>query len=102
MTTKITVYPITGRQLSFLRVPHRWCEECNLTIRLVHSVVAELDRDDIEVEVKPWIRNAFAALRRGGWHAPVVTINDKVFTQGIVPDAAELRARLAATAGAAI
>ena len=90
----ITIYPITGRQWGPLRIPHRWCEECNLTIRLVRQVVGELGREDVRVEVKPWIRHLFDALRRGGWHAPVVTIDGKVFSQGIVPDAAALRERL--------
>ena len=92
---KITIYPITGRQLGPLSVPHRLCEECDLTIRLVRRVVDESRRDDLEVEVNPWLRHMFDALRRGGWHAPVVTIDGKVFSQGIVPDANALRERLA-------
>lgn len=92
--TTITVYPITGRQL-FFRVPHAWCEECNLTIRLVRSVVADLD-GDVEVLVKPWFNHLFDALRRGGWHAPVVTIDGRVFSQGVVPDEEELRSAIRA------
>ncbi|MDP6605846.1 MAG: hypothetical protein QF664_06260 [Dehalococcoidia bacterium] len=34
------------------------------------------------------------ALKRGGWHAPVVTIDGKVFSQGVVPDERELRLAL--------
>lgn len=90
----VTIYPITGRQLGPLRIPHRWCEECDLTIRQVRRVVEELRREDVQVQVKPWIRHIFDALRRGGWHAPVVTIDGKVFSQGVVPDADELRERL--------
>lgn len=90
----VTVYPITGRQLGPLRIPHRWCEECDLTVRLVQRVVGELGRADTEVTVKPWIRHMFDALRRGGWHAPVVTIDGEIFSQGIVPDAEELKERL--------
>lgn len=92
----VTVYPITGRQLGPLSIPHRFCEECNLTIRRVRQVVAELGRDDIEIEIKPWLRHPFDALRRGGWHAPVVTIDGRVFSQGVVPDAAGLKAALQA------
>lgn len=88
---QVTVYPITGRQL-FFRVPHSWCEECDLTIRLVKSVADEIG--EIEVRVKPWLNHLFDALRRGGWHAPVVTIDGKVFSQGIVPDEAQLREAL--------
>ena len=92
--TTITIYPISGRQIGPLSIPHRLCEECDLTIRLVRNVVDELGLDDVRVEVKPWLRHMIDALRRGGWHAPVVTINGKVFTQGIVPEAAALKARL--------
>lgn len=92
----ITIYPITGRQFGFLRVPERWCEECDLTIRKVRAVVAELGREDIQIEIKPWIRHIFSALRRGGWHAPVVTIDGKVFSQGVVPEADALKERLQA------
>ncbi len=48
--TTITVYPISGRQL-FFRVPHSWCEECDVTIRLVERVVDDLD-GDFDVRVK--------------------------------------------------
>jgi hypothetical protein len=92
--TNVTVYPITGRQLGPLSIPHRFCEECNLTISRVRQVVAELGRDDIDVQIKPWLRHAVDALRRGGWHAPVVTIDGRVFSQGIVPDGEGLRAAL--------
>ncbi len=94
----VTVYPITGRQLGPLSIPHRFCEECDLTIRKVQQVVAELGRDDTNVEIKPWLRHALDALRRGGWHAPVVTIDGRIFSQGVVPDAGELKAALEATA----
>jgi hypothetical protein len=49
---KMVVYPITGRQFWFLSVPHSWCRECDLTIRAVSSVAAEVG-DTVEVEVKP-------------------------------------------------
>lgn len=96
---KVTVYPITGRQLGFVSVPSRFCEECDLTIDLVRRVAAELD-DRVEVEVRPWLRHVFDALRRGGWHAPVVTVDGKVFSQGVVPDYDALRARLLEPAAA--
>jgi predicted dithiol-disulfide oxidoreductase (DUF899 family) len=90
----VTIYPITGHQFGPLRIPHRLCEECDLTIRKVRKVIDELGRNDVQIEVKPWLRHLFDALRRGGWHAPVVTINGKVFSQGVVPDTEELKERL--------
>jgi len=90
---EITVYPITGRQL-FFRVPHSWCEECDLTIRMARRVAEQVG--DVEVTVKPWFNHLFDVLRRGGWHAPVLTIDGEIFSQGIVPDEDELRQALTA------
>lgn len=90
---KVVVYPITGRQFWFLSVPHSWCRECDLTIRAVSSVAADVG-GRVDVEVKPWLRHAFEALRKGGWHAPVVTIEGRVFSQGVVPDQKRLKAVL--------
>ena len=90
--TVVTVYPMTGRQL-FLNVPHSVCEECDLTVRLVRRVASDLPH--VELRIKPWFNNLFDALRRGGWHPPIVTINGKVASQGVVPDEVELRRALA-------
>ena len=89
--TVVTVYPMTGRQL-FFNVPHAICEECDLTIRLVQRVASDLP--DVEVRIKPWFNHLFDALRRGGWHPPVVTINGTITTQGVVPDEDRLRRAL--------
>jgi len=91
--TVVTVYPMTGRQL-FINVPHAICEECDLTVRLVERVASDLPH--VEVRIKPWFNHLFDALRRGGWHPPVVTIDGKVSTQGVVPDEESLRRTLAA------
>ena len=87
----VTVYPMSGRQLG-VNVPHAVCEECDLTVRLVQRVTADIP--NVEVQVKPWFNNIFDALRRGGWHPPVVTINGKIATQGIVPNEARFRRAL--------
>ena len=86
--TVVTVYPMTGRQL-FFNVPHAICEECDLTVHLVQRVA--LDLPHVEVRIKPWFSHLFDALRRGGWHPPVVTINGRVSFQGVVPDEDMLR-----------
>ena len=89
--TVVTVYPMTGRQL-FFNVPHAVCQECDLTVRLVNRVASDLPH--VEVRIKPRFNHLFDALRRGGWHPPVVTIDGKVSTQGVVPDEDELRRAL--------
>ena len=94
-STVVTIYPMTGRQL-FFNVPHAICEECDLTIRLVQRVASDLP--DVEVRIKPWFNHLFDALRRGGWHPPVVTINGRITTQGVVPDEDRLRRALARAA----
>ena len=97
--TIVTVYPMTGRQL-FFRVPHAICEECDLTVRLVQRVAADLPH--VEVRIKPWFNHLFDALRRGGWHPPVVTVNGRIATQGVVPDEERLRLALARPAEDAV
>ncbi len=62
-----------------------------MTIGVVRNVVQELGGQHIRVEIRPWLRHMFDALRRGGWHAPVVTIDGKVYSQGVVPDADALK-----------
>ncbi len=95
--TVVTVYPMTGRQL-FFNVPHSVCEECDLTVRLVKRVASDLPH--VEVRIKPWFNHLFDALRRGGWHPPVVTIDGKVSSQGVVPEEEVLRRALAGAAPA--
>ena len=89
----VTVYPITGRQL-FFHVPESWCRECDLTVRAVERATSGLD--DVDVRIRPWFNHLFEALLRGGWHAPVVTVDGALFSQGVVPDADVLRGVLAA------
>ena len=88
---EVTVYPIAGRQL-FFRIPDSFCRECDFTLSMVERVAA--DFADVRVTVKPWLNHLFEALWRGGWHAPVVTIDGRVFSQGIVPDETEFRGQL--------
>ncbi len=95
MNESVIVYYLTGRQLGPLSIPDAWCEECDLTLRAVHSALQEVDPDGrLTVATRPWLRHAFSALRKGGWHPPVVLIGGEVFSQGVVPDRSALRQRL--------
>jgi len=94
----IIIYPITGRQ-GPITVPHRFCEECDLTIRAVRRVVDELDDQHLRVLIRPWLLHWWRPIWRGGWHAPIVTVNGRVVTQGIVPSRATLLAAIAAAHG---
>ncbi len=97
VATVVTVYPMTGRQL-FFTIPHALCRECDLTVRLVQRVASELP--GVEVRIRPWFTYLFDALRRGGWHPPVVTIDGAILTQGVVPDEEALRRALSRAARA--
>ena len=79
----ITLFPIAGKQF-FFNVPNSWCRECDLTHKLIEKIAT--DFKDIEVEVKPWLENLPGVLIHGGWHPPVVLVNGKLFSQGIVPN----------------
>lgn len=80
----VVVYRITGRQL-FFTVPNRVCEECDLTVAIVRQAVEHVGVADARLTVKPWLNSLLEPLIRGGWHPPIVTVNGRVITQGIVP-----------------
>jgi hypothetical protein len=85
---------ITGKQLWF-HIPDSFCKECDLTIRMVKKVVGDLDDpSQVRVRVRPWLYHLPEAIRRGGWHPPVVSVNGKLFSQGVVPDAGALRQKI--------
>lgn len=87
---KITVYRITGDQL-FFRVPESVCEECDLTVATAKRAIADLPPGTARLEVKPWLSHVLEALFRGGWHPPVVTVDGKLVSQGVVPLSDKLR-----------
>jgi hypothetical protein len=96
-TTKpieIIIYRITGKQF-FFNVADAMCEECELTVGLTKKVLLELGvgKGDARVTltVKPWVEYSVEALRKGGWHAPVLLIDGKIFSQGIVPNKPKLK-----------
>lgn len=86
----ITVFRITGRQL-FFTVPDRVCEECDLTVQVARSV-ADRHPGRVVVEIKPWLNYLPSALRKGGWHPPVVLVEGRRVSQGVVPSPDTLEA----------
>lgn len=95
---EIVIYPITGRQ-GPITVPHRFCEECDLTIHAVRALLEELGDPDIHVTIRPWMLHWWRPLWRGGWHAPIVTVNGRVVSQGVVPSRATLLSAILAARG---
>lgn len=84
--TNVVIYPITGRQGLFY-IPKKWCEECDLVIALVRDTVKELNmRDEVVIKIRPWFLWAWLAfLRYLAWHPPILAINGRLVSQGIVP-----------------
>ena len=86
---EIVVYRITGRQ-GIIDIPHRYCEECDLTIAVARQALQQLDNRAVRLTVKPWMLSFWRPIWRGGWHAPILTINGKVHSQGVVPELDDL------------
>jgi hypothetical protein len=85
----LVVYRITGCQ-GIIDIPSRYCEECDLTVALAGRVVAELADPTVRLLVRPWFLHFWRPIWRGGWHAPIVTLNGRVVTQGVVPEREQL------------
>ncbi len=68
-----------------------------MTVRQVKVVLREMGLEGdkrVKLTVKPWWEFLGEALTQGGWHAPVLVINRKIFTQGVVPERAKLKSYL--------
>ena len=89
----IVVYKMTGKQL-FFNVPESVCEECDLSVALVKDATKKIKSNEINIKVKPWFNNMLRVLLKGGWHPPVVMINGKLFSQGIVPDIKKFESKI--------
>lgn len=81
----IKIYRISGDQL-FFNIPSKWCEECDLSVSIAKKVANEIGNNKVKIVVKPWINNLLEILPKGGWHPPVVLVNDKIISQGVVPN----------------
>ena len=81
----ITQYRWAGKWLWIkIKVP---CGECSLTEGVIKDLIGkDFPKKNIKFEVLPWLDNWFSVLLRGGWHAPVVFVNNKLVTQGKVLD----------------
>ena len=81
----VVVYRITGRQL-FFYVADSYCKECDITVRRIIELSAKLPDIHVKLIVKPWLDNIFRVLLKGGWHPPVVLVDGKRVSQGVVPN----------------
>ena len=50
----------------------------------------EFAEKPVKIEINPWLTYIWDSLRHGGWHAPVILVNGKLFSQGVVIDRKKL------------
>lgn len=70
-----------------------------MTIAAVRAVLAELNLTNdprVKLTSKPWIEYMDLALAKGGWHPPVLLLNGRIFSQGVVPNKTKLKAAIQA------
>jgi glutaredoxin len=77
----IVVYRWAGRWGPFrIRIP---CGECSLTRDVIKDTLAnELADINVTLETRDWLSHWWQPLHRGGWHAPIVMVADRVVSQG--------------------
>ncbi len=95
---KIVQYKWAGVWGPFkIKIP---CGECAVTENIINDVIKNDFgfTDKIAFEVKEWLPNWWRLILKGGWHAPIVTVNGKVVFQGQAIDrgflASEIRKEL--------
>ena len=78
---KIKLYRWAGKWGPFkVNIP---CGECSLTVDVINdTIVTELAGISAELETYDWLSIWWKPLRQGGWHAPIVIVEDKLVSQG--------------------
>ncbi|MDG6961403.1 MAG: thioredoxin family protein [Nitrososphaerota archaeon] len=87
---EVKIYRITGRQLLF-NVGRSVCEECNLTVAAVREAIARANGIQVRFKVEPWLNRLPFALSKGAYHPPITIVDDRIISQGVVPDVEEVR-----------
>jgi len=90
---RVTIYRVTGRQL-FFKVNPAFCRECDLTVEIVERALKELHEVRAKLEVKPWLNYLLFSLVRGGYHPPVLLVEKRVVSQGVVPTLLQVKKAL--------
>lgn len=88
-TVRLTLYRYAGKFL-FFRIKKR-CKECDISYVILQQLMTEqLLGKPVSLRIVPWLDNFWKIIWRGGWHAPILTVNGKVFSQGRVPEIPKL------------
>lgn len=77
----VQVYRWAGKWGPFqVNIP---CGECSLTKDIiVDTIVTELDGIPVELDMRDWLSEWWKPLLKGGWHAPIVLVDNKLISQG--------------------
>ena len=78
---RVTLYRWAGKWGPFkVKIP---CGECALTKDvLLDTFETDLAGIPIELDVRDWLTEWYKPLLKGGWHAPIVFVEDKIISQG--------------------
>lgn len=86
MNHTIIIYRFTGKQGIFT-IPSNWCKECDLLLNIVYNVIDHhADINNINLIIRPWFIWFLVPLfQYHTLHAPMLIINGKLISAGIVP-----------------
>lgn len=87
----ITIYKYEGKFFPF-EIKEE-CGECSLSLRIIKDVIEEFGENITFLEF-PWLTYWYKPIVKGGWHAPIVMVNGKILSQGVVVDRDELRSKI--------
>jgi len=63
------------------------CEECDINMGILKEMEKkEFENKPVSIIIKPWLTHFWEVLFTGGWHAPIILTNGKIFSQGVVID----------------
>jgi len=95
MKDTIIIYRFTGKQGIFI-IPSDWCKECDLLLNIVYDVINHhADINTIKLIIRPWFIWFLVPLfQYHTLNAPMLIINGKLISAGIVPTKAKILAAL--------
>jgi glutaredoxin len=78
---RVTLYRWAGQWGPFkVKIP---CGECALTKDvLLDAFATDLAGIPVELEVREWLTEWYRPLLKGGWHAPIVFVENQIISQG--------------------
>ena len=83
--------PVEPVKITLFRWAGQWgpwkvnipCGECSLTLDVIKDTMAtELAHVPAVLDVREWLSEWWKPLPKGGWHAPIVLVEDKLVSQG--------------------